>query len=31
MPPVTHDMIPGLGAYHVVNRGRSVGGEGILG
>ena len=31
MPSVTHNMILGLGAYHTVNRGKLVGGEGILG
>ena len=31
MPSVTHNMIPGPGAYHMVNRGRSADGEGILG
>eukprot|EP01046_Picozoa_sp_COSAG06_P062173 COSAG06_NODE_13925_length_1205_cov_1.348101_1_plen_47_part_01 len=31
MPSVTHNMIPGPGAYHMVNRGKSADGEGILG
>ena len=31
MPPVTYNMIPGMGAYYVVNRGILACGEGILG
>ena len=31
MPPVRHNMIPGMRAYHVVNRGIQACGEGILG
>ena len=31
MPPVRHNMIPGIRAYHVVNRGIQACGEGILG
>ena len=31
MPPVTYNMIPGMRAYYVVNRGILACGEGILG
>ena len=31
MPPVTHNMILGVRAYHMVNRGIQACGEGILG
>mgnify|MGYP005653095989 CR=1 FL=1 len=31
MPPVTYNMIPGMRAYYVVNRGIQACGEGILG
>ena len=31
VPPLRHNMIPGMRAYHVVNRGIQARGEGILG